>query len=431
MQLFFEGVFMKYLILLFVVSVLLSCSEFDSTKIDCNNDTECPNNHICYKSQCYICGLDEYFNDEKGKCVNYCEENTNLCSNEQTCIGGRVNVKTTSKDYRNTPAYQCECESGYVLMGKECKKDTKCPSISCDDNNPCSSKSDICDDGFCKKICINNRDCDVQIGETCSKGHCSVVDCSDNEICYNGGCFPKNECSLTNPEGECPTMGTEDKFICFNGQCVNEQSETTTLIDGGNECIFDKSDISEGHCKQGFICAKLNLFDDEDNKGICASYCDLRYNNCPDNAECLPFSMINDASMNYSSNSLYQNIGVCYLSNCRNDADCKNEGELCKYFTDKLSFCMPAGLREENFACRNENQQGCKDDLVCIDNSCVNLCDVNENDCLGNSTCLPAMGEYSGQFNRQIGACFKNCQLPQTDTEGLYYYIGRDFDCGT
>ncbi len=431
---------MKYLILFSVIFTFLSCSKFDSTKINCTEDKECPNNHICYKSQCHACALDEYFNDEKGKCVNYCEENATLCggqtspSNEeetQTCIGGRVNVKTKEKDYRNTPAYRCECQSGYVLMGTECKKDAKCPSILC--TNSTCSENYVCHNGFCKQKCSDDIICNTHIGETCQNGHCSIIDCSDNEICYNGGCFPKNECSLMNPMGDCPSfLLSGSQFVCDNGQCVIEVAESDDLKEKGDICSFKSQ-----NCKQGFFCIKANLVTNDDDTGVCSSFCDLRYNNCSDEDECLPFSMIKDASFNYSNTAVYQNIGVCYQRNCQVDSNCENTGGKCKYFTDNLSICMPnQGDRVENSLCSNNKIEinyrdysaFCKDDLVCIDNHCMNLCDVDEQDCPPDSLCLAAMNEYSGQFNRQIGACFKNCQLILNNTEESYYYIGRDLD---
>lgn len=454
---FFDGVFMKYLILFSVIFTLLSCSKFDSTKINCTEDKECPNNHICYKSQCYACGLDEYFNDEKGKCVNYCEENPTVCGEGQTCIGGRVNVKTTSKDYRNTFAYQCKCESGYVLMGKECKKDAKCKS-DCTVGTDCG-EDEVCIDNKCYQTCnlecstescelcdiLSNEECEEVSGTKVCINKQPIIDCNNGEVCYNGACIVDNYCSSNNPNGLCPSRVIDEIFICKNGLCIEEREYGTKKY---------KDDCTETiECEEGLICGNKNPFSKNDSEKKCYPICDLRYGNCPDNAECFPYSL------NPMGNTSYQNVGICYSGDCVDDSSCDPEKmEKCKYFTSKLSICIPRGFRKlgetcseadykeciNDNQCRAENNEqcllfkciqnctedtdcltpgqqclngkcihtfNCDNEFICNEGICHKFCDSSiENDCNNNSECFSAMFSFNGQFNNNLGICFDECE---------------------
>ncbi len=342
--------YLKYILLLFPFFMLTSCNDKLSTSnISCDENLACPNDYYCANQDLKICCPENMYYDLSNKrCANICYKNP--CGEDQIC-----------KSFHSS--YYCDCEDGFIVVGKDCVKDLKC------------TKEDV----FCNDA---------------------------TEYCYNGVCFSNNECSISNPQGSCPKKPQiEENYECFNGVCV--------LPSNGSKKIYESCKIGQSDCENGLFCGFKMPFSNYDEligeDALCLPYCDLKYGDCPDDGECFPLNF---------NNSKYQNIGLCYYGNCKSDSGCDVSYD-CKWLSSNMQFCDEVGSVLIGEKCNK--LQKCDNDLMCIDGECTKFCDFEgKQPCPNSYSCLAWGYIAEGRTISKSGICIESCNPGICNDESSY-----------
>ncbi len=255
---------MKIMLFLLMFIIIYSCSEFESKKINCKKDSECPKEHFCTEKE--YCKLKSDLCTTKyteDNCVfdSVCEIATDKngvkipkCSCPSGCNGTDENNNSCSYDENNILS-QCFCKEEYELSNDLLQCVHKCENISCNDidkqqKGACFltkefEPSCLCDAGYkSKKIIENDKIKDI-----------ICVDLCDGITCYNEEGIAKGECSVTEDVPVCvcedgyKTVGIQCLDLCANincsehGTCINTANIASCKCDSGYfssglECIY-------------------------------------------------------------------------------------------------------------------------------------------------------------------------------------------------
>ncbi|MBN2694004.1 hypothetical protein JXR93_05015 [bacterium] len=339
--------YFKYFFLLISFVILTSCNEKLSTSdISCDENLACPNDYYCANENAKICCPENmYYDSLNKKCSNICDKNP--CGENQIC-----------KPHHEF--YFCECPENTILSEGKCISDLMC----------------------------KNND----------------VFCNDSEYCYNGACFFNEECSFDSPTGLCPKKPyISEDYQCVNGICALPSNGTKKLHE---ECILDSEE-----CEMGLFCGLSTPFKSSGNSNIgeCLPYCDLRYNNCPENGECFPLDVDNPA---------YRNIGVCIYGDCQQNSSCK-DGESCKWLSPNVQICDNIGPMKVGKAC-NKNFN-CDSNSICIEGECIRFCDFEgRKPCSDGFNCLSWSYVANGRTPSDFGICLPSCTPGVCGDESSY-----------
>lgn len=199
--------------------------------------TNCNDNNPCTDDSC----------EEPTGCRNVnntatCDDGTSCTSDDKCSAGVCKGVEkdcSAESDVCNVGA--CDRESG------ECVKEPRKTSVTCDDNNSCTT-GDSCKDGMCvgsTSACgANATGC-----EPGSEGEPNMCSCADGFVSFQGRCVPENdECQRENPCSE-------------NADCIDPSNTdgdlTCTCKPGfsgnGVECV-ESDPCASNPCGMGGTC---------------------------------------------------------------------------------------------------------------------------------------------------------------------------------
>ncbi|TRY68976.1 hypothetical protein TCAL_08634 [Tigriopus californicus] len=175
------------------VGILHSCVQGKCVELICDNQSDCPSHHTCFKGTCIFHGTCLLSNDchpqaicTKGHChFSHCNLHTDcskgfLCSQEFQCVPNKCQTKQ-------------DCPANFV-----CHENGHCENGGCADEADCAPIGD-CIEGHCQEIsCTDDGQC--QAHRFCLEGFCTlgpcqdVRECQDEEVCLRGYCVPDPLC---------------------------------------------------------------------------------------------------------------------------------------------------------------------------------------------------------------------------------------------
>lgn len=390
------------------------------------------------------CECDTYYvepEDEPGKCVAACTENTieglngyckkgSICQ-QGTCIKDRCASYTCPENStcttKNDEAF-CQCESPLQMSSGKC-----CPKNSTNVNGTCK-----CNAGYE----LSGDSCVMSANNPCRKKPCSQAN--------NPGQPNKNTCVPDNSEAgyhcECNTSYEEDSdgkckeivydvcpnnMQCLRGYCLPQDLSNEQCIKDSDCQEFGGNATCSAPNAAGGICSGCTANSDcpgntqcNDTYGTCALLCDSD-DDCP-----------------YGT---CHSTGYCVQKRCSTDEDCFN-GSVCKYSTgDGDGMCQRATCHET--ACSETNPGGsCPNSgEACLNGSCVSSCspnpcnETNRTKCeikLGVPTCVCDEGtvEKDGKCQPQTQACPTGfvCKGGYcADTSDPTFFCAENSDCGS
>ena len=399
------------------------CNDEDICTVDdtCGNGTcqpgaaqECDDANPCTKDTCdAVEGC--LFEAIEGDC-----EDGSACTTGDTCVEGTCTAgeSITCDDENPCTSDSCDPIDGCVFANN---------TLACDDNNACTA-DDVCTEGTCSGIelvCDDKNDCtddscDVEIGcvfapnnapcddgslctveDTCGDGACQPgepLNCDDEKVCTSDTCIPAIGCVQVNNNNSCEdgnACTTKDK--CDGGIC---KGGPALLCDDLNDCTVDSCNPEAG-------CVASAL----PNGGGCDDGNDCTNSDECKNGECIGVGLQCDDDNPCTDNKCVVGIGCLYPSNtapcddeniCTLDDICKNgqcggtsqldcdDSNPC---TDDLCDAVKGCIHLNNTApCDDKN--ACTEGDTCSDGTCYggpNLPCIDENICT-NDSCDPAIG---------------------------------------
>jgi hypothetical protein len=161
----------------------------------------------------------------------------------------------------------CECETGYVLVGKEC--------ITCPENEHVQGAGCVCDDGFARAV--EGAACSELPtsgpGADCAANACMGSEFSEcveapngDQYCTSRGCTESSDC----PEGFACRASAEGSYcqrtpVGMASPCEVEQDcagyEATfceTLI--SHSCLVQGCSLSQNDCFEGWDCCDVTAY---------------------------------------------------------------------------------------------------------------------------------------------------------------------------
>ena len=222
------------------------------------------------------------------------------------------------------------CVSGEII----CENCGDCPSkpftiCPCTTSQDCS-ECQICNNGICTDLCENQ----------CINGQCvdclSAEDCTANEICVNGHCQCPPSAPYKNDHGDCVECKADNHCsaceVCIGGECVAKVCPEGICNPTTGTCV---GCLGSGDCSSR-----------TDGKTCCANSA----------CSCCPGFRWNPQ------------LNICEVSpECVSDSDC-SVCEICV-----AGDCQP---------------RICPNGTICINDTCVPICDCNEPLCSRSAACI-------------------------------------------
>ncbi len=189
----------------------------------CDDGNKCSTGHVCAAGQC-----------QSGKAVN--------CDDDNECTADSCLADTGCIHEANT----APCGDGDPCSGQGQCKGGKCEggnTISCDDNNACTTDACNPETGTCSyqpntKPCSDGNACTAN--DTCTLGKCKggpMATCASDQPCNKAFCNPETgKCEQKPAPGKC-----DDGDACTTGDtCKGGNCDAEPLdCDDGNTCTDD------------------------------------------------------------------------------------------------------------------------------------------------------------------------------------------------
>ncbi len=352
---------------------------------ECSSIQPCLDGTVCYRGQCIL---------SKDICLARGE----ICSSTSTpcCEGLACKSDSNKCDYCAGIESSCEtqpCCRGYrcdetskqcklCMIGAECKADTDCLGLGCENLvchsskcHPCTSRDSECGEG--------NPSCCA--GDQCIAGKCT-------------GCITEgNECG----EGECC-----DDLTCHEGTCEDCIAQGISCTKGGTSCCGDLTchedkcmdclDMFQS-CPEGgaSCCGDLTCYEE-----MCIPNCVLEAGECKLDDDCCGYDegkfrcKENTCQVNCreegDSCSNYGGIACCDKMTCldKKCQDCIAEGDQCGEGDAEQENC---GEGDDETACPASGDRPCCGGLTCHKNTCTDCIaegdQCGEGECCGDLTC--------------------------------------------
>ena len=234
---------------------------FRCTKVGCDMDTPCPDNHECiwlgWVTACLpACETTADCEDLGDGLI--CEERENLSEQEVlVCV-----TPTAGLTIGSACAFAAECQSGVCNLAVV--------GTCSDSGKPCSS------DQSCQMgVCVS--DPSVQSG-VCTD-YCSGAEFCDEGLCVDlGGASPVCAPSCAGWDDDCGPEGMG--LSCIFGDLVSPPAS------GKYACALVTSGLGGTPCEDDLQCADGDCYRPEDEDGFCATLCGLGAD-CPFGAICV------------------------------------------------------------------------------------------------------------------------------------------------
>ena len=185
---------------------------------------DCDDGNVCTDDAC-----------DKGACVNLA--NTATCTDNDVCTGGDV-----CSGSKCQPGKVWVCEDGLQCTDDPCDPVKGCllkklTTKTCDDGNPCTSKSQCDGKGNCLgtelKVCDDGNPCTL---DTCIKG----AGCTAIPVPVGTPCTDDNLC-------------TENTACTAEAKCGGGTDNTGKACDDGNPCTVKDTCVPEKGCTGGVL----------------------------------------------------------------------------------------------------------------------------------------------------------------------------------
>lgn len=186
------------------------------------------------------------------------------CTTSDTCQAGTCTPGAVMECNDDNPCTQDLCVDGecstIALDGTQCPWNDSCvtvavciqgvctpdPSLSCDDNNPCTS--DTCSPTGCIHTALDGLPCDdankCTMGDKCVADQCTpgtdTPNCEDGNLCTDNLCDPAIGCYAQ----------------LADNPCCNDDG--TNICDDGNFCTYDICDPDTGACSYEYHSLQCN-----------------------------------------------------------------------------------------------------------------------------------------------------------------------------
>ena len=427
----------------------------------------------------------------------------NLCTSQDGCLDGLC-VGTA-----------IECDDLNVCTSDSCQPDLGCINNPvpgpCDDGNVCTV-GDICTSGLCNPgaeslSCDDNNPCTTDLCDPAVDGGCTFqpneypcIDgnpCTANDFCADGVCKsgPDSACDCET-DADCTLIDDDDlcngKLVCdlesFPKVCVLDPQSIVECDDGDDtSCLQNKCDPSSGQCglaavNEGKLCDDQNLCTQSDMcaQGVCAG----TPSKCGDENPCTDDSCSPAQGCEFTANQLgcddenpctladtcalgacigadtmnCDDLSVCTTDSCdpdiggcvhaANDAPC-DDGNLCTVADvcqnkvcggaaidcDDLSECTDDTCDEEQGCVNTPNQSPCDDGNICsLKDTCADgvcagtaLLDCDDSNPCTDNACVPDQGGCVYQANNS--PCDDGNMCTQDDACSNWTCSGSPANC--
>ncbi len=377
----------------------------------CDNNGQCISKIRCEDICAGTC-------DENGKCIaevkcssknctGSCDEN-GKCVVDVTCTAENcdgecdANGKCVAKVKCSEETCDGTCnEKGECVIDVKCTPET-CDGV-CDESGKCTGKM-TCSEDNCDGTCDENGNCIAEI--QCSAENCDGT-CDENGKCIadiicteencagicgeDGKCIAEIKCTAENCAGTCDENGNciaENK--CPSGSC-------SWICDANGDCVAENMcspETCDGTCDENGHCVMRDVGENDCTVGAfsCDGVVDGKYLYCQDgkwDSRVCPSGMICDAGSTTGCKEIP-------AAKCTNGVFKDNKVCINGEWLDRYATCA-------------DNMSSCPDGFVCVANTCVNSCDVRDNNCLSGFSCLSS-------DNR----CHKKCIIDSTHPISSY-----------
>ena len=314
----------------------------------CDDGLTCTDGDVCGDGEC---GGDIYDCDDDNPCTD------DICVEEED---GCVNVPNTAA-----------CSDDNACTDNDLCKAGKCSgeSISCENDNPCTS--DACDtEQGCTYAPVTNA-CDdgnaCTDDDVCADGICAgaSITCDDNQMCTDDSCDPDTGCQFYDNELAC-----EDGDVCtINDVCSGGlcKSGAVSSCDDGQTCTTDSCDPVDG-----------------------CLHVPLDGSSCDDGNPCTTGDVCNQGICNGEGSLDCDDDNSCSNDSCQPDVGCVNSpvtGNLCEdgSLCTENDSCDAGVCVGEPVVCNDGNV--CTKDLCNPDTGCVFPAEGGAIDCQDGDPC--------------------------------------------
>lgn len=362
------------------------CVNLPLDNVECLDGDACTQVDRC---EAGVCVGDPVLCDDTNPCTD------DLCDSTEGCV---YTENYASCDDGEPCTFGDTCKLGVCVPG---------PTLSCDDQNPCTE--DSCDPVNGCVFSATDKPCDdgnpCSVGDSCATGVCkgaSFIQCDDTNPCTTDSCNPLSGCvyqphNLPCDDGNLCSVGD----FCQAGGCKPGLDEIT--CDDGNPCTTDVCDSEVGckftpndlACSDGSDCT----VEDTCSQGACVGVGALK---CDDGNPCTEDLCLPDEGCQHlpSSGSPCSDGDLCTIGDaCVEGACIPGSTQNC----DDSNPCTDDSCGADGLCVHTPNAQPCDDANACTegdscnDSICIgaSIVDCDDSNVCTTDSCSPAVGcEY-------------------------------------